>query len=50
MPCPQGTEEGLERETPGRETRPEVIPPAQEQVHTGQGWGGGVKIEKGVWG
>lgn len=35
--CLCGTEEGLERETPGRETRWEAIPVAQAGGDTGQG-------------
>ncbi|CAN0403242.1 unnamed protein product [Rangifer tarandus platyrhynchus] len=42
-------EEVLERETLGKETRAEMIPPAQEAGRTVQGWGDGVKTAKEVW-
>lgn len=43
-----GQEEVWERETPGKDTRPEMIPPAQEAGCTVQGWGDGVKTAKEV--
>ena len=42
-------EEVLERETLGKETRAEMIPPAQEAGRTVQGWGDGVKTAEEVW-
>lgn len=41
-------EEVWERETPSKEARPEMIPPAQEAGRTVQGWGDGVKTGKEV--
>lgn len=41
-------EEVWERETPSKETRPEMIPPAQEAGRRVQGWGDGMKTGKEV--
>ena len=38
-PCPHGTEDNLERGTPGRETSPQTTPPAQ-------GWGTQARAEE----